>query len=69
MFVALTVLYSHLLSYIHEWGKECCVEKCTRKERMGIIWWKAGIWKPRGIRKGFERGNAPYAWGRRMLNI
>jgi hypothetical protein len=27
----------------HEWGKECYVEKCTRKERMEIIWWKAGI--------------------------
>jgi hypothetical protein len=22
----------------HESGKECYVEKCTRKERMGIIW-------------------------------
>jgi hypothetical protein len=51
-----------LLSYCqmkHEWGNECYVEKCTRKERMGIIWWKAEIWKLRGIRKGFERGRCP----------
>jgi hypothetical protein len=47
----------------HEWGKECYVEKCTRKERMGIIWWKAGIWKLRGIRKGFERGRCPLCLG------
>jgi hypothetical protein len=29
----------------YEWGKESNVNKCTRKERMGIIWLKAGIWK------------------------
>jgi hypothetical protein len=40
----------------HEWGKERDIEKCTRKERMGIIWLKAGIWKLRGIRRDFERG-------------
>jgi hypothetical protein len=27
------------------------------KERMGIAWLKAGIWKLRGIRRGFERGH------------
>jgi hypothetical protein len=37
-----------------EWGKESYIDKCTRKERMGIIWWKAGIWKLRRIRRGFE---------------
>jgi hypothetical protein len=26
---------------------------------MGIIWLKAGIWKLRGIRRGFERGRCP----------
>jgi hypothetical protein len=30
---------------------------------MGIIWWKAGIWKLRGIRKGFERGRCPLCLG------
>jgi hypothetical protein len=44
----------------HEWGKESYIEKCTRKERMGIIWWKGGI----------SRGeDAPYVWGRRMRSI
>jgi hypothetical protein len=39
----------------HEWGKESYIDKCTRKERMGTIWLKAGIFKLRGIRRGFER--------------
>jgi hypothetical protein len=39
----------------YEWGKESFIDKCTRKERMGIIWLKAGIWKLRGIGRGFER--------------
>jgi hypothetical protein len=39
----------------YEWGKVSYIDKCTRKERMGIIWLKAGIWKLRGIRRGFER--------------
>jgi hypothetical protein len=47
----------------HEWGKECYVERCTRKERMGMIWWRAGIWKLRRIRKGFERGRCPLCLG------
>jgi hypothetical protein len=34
----------------YEWGKECYIDKCTRKERIGIIWLKAGIW----ILKTFE---------------
>jgi hypothetical protein len=38
-------------------------------ERRGIIWWKAGIWKLRGIRRVFERGDVPYGWGRRMISI
>jgi hypothetical protein len=46
-----------------EWGKESYIEKCTRKERMGIIWLKAGIWKLRGIGRGFERGRWPQCLG------
>jgi hypothetical protein len=46
-----------------EWGKETHIDKCTRKERMGIIWWKAGIWKLRGIRRGLERGRCPLCLG------
>jgi hypothetical protein len=29
----------------HKWGKESYIDECTMKERMGIIWLKAGIWK------------------------
>jgi hypothetical protein len=47
----------------HEWGKESYTGKCTRKERMGIIWCKAGIWKLRGIRRGFKRGRCPLFGG------
>jgi hypothetical protein len=43
--------------FINEWGKESYIEKCTRKERMGIIWLKAGI------RRGFERGRCPLCLG------
>jgi hypothetical protein len=28
------------------------------------IWWKAGIWKLRGIRRGFERGRSPLCLGK-----
>jgi hypothetical protein len=47
----------------HKWGKESYIDECTRKERMGIIWLKAGIWKLRGIRRGFERGRCPLCQG------
>jgi hypothetical protein len=46
----------------HDWGKESYIDKCTRKEGMGIIWLKAGIWKLRGIRRGFEKGRCPLCW-------
>jgi hypothetical protein len=43
----------------HERSKESYIDECTRKERMGIIWLKAGIWKLREIRRGFDRGRCP----------
>jgi hypothetical protein len=46
-----------------ELGKESYVDECTRKERMGIIWLKAGIWKLRGIRRGFGKGRCPNVLG------
>jgi hypothetical protein len=48
----------------YEWGKESYIDKCTRKERKGIIWWKAGIWKLRGTRRGFKRGRCPLYLGK-----
>jgi hypothetical protein len=47
-----------------KWGKESYEDtNCTRNERMGIIWLKAGIWKLRGIRRGFARGRCPSCLG------
>jgi hypothetical protein len=46
----------------YEWGKESYIDKCTRKERIGIIWLKAGIWKLRRIRRGLEKGQCPLCW-------
>jgi hypothetical protein len=41
----------------YEWGKESYIDRCTRKERMGIIWLKAGI------RRDFERERSPLCLG------
>jgi hypothetical protein len=46
-----------------EWGKEGYIEKCTKKERIVVIWWKAGIWKLKGIRGDFEKGRCPLCGG------
>jgi hypothetical protein len=52
-----------------KWVNESYIDECTGKERMGIIWLKAGIWKQRGIRREFERKHFPQCLGRRKLNI
>jgi hypothetical protein len=41
-----------------------CTDGIMRKGRMGIIRLKAGIWKQKEIRRGFERGRCPLFWGR-----
>jgi hypothetical protein len=46
-----------------EWGKKWYIDKCTRKERIGVTWWKVGIWKLKGIRGGLEKGRCPYVGG------
>jgi hypothetical protein len=46
-----------------EWGKESYIDERTRKERMGTIWLKAGIWKLRGIRREYDRGRCPIYLG------
>jgi hypothetical protein len=48
------MLMVHQLQHSNEWGKECYIG--TRKERIGVIWLKAGIWKLKGIRRGLEKG-------------
>jgi hypothetical protein len=32
---------------------------CSRNERNGLAWLKAGVWKLRGIRRGWEKGICP----------
>jgi hypothetical protein len=32
---------------------------CTRNERSGLAWFRTGIKKLRGMRKGFEKGRCP----------
>jgi hypothetical protein len=39
-----------------EWGKEVHSVCCTRNERNGLAWLKTGIWKLRGMRRGFVNG-------------
>jgi hypothetical protein len=34
------------------WWKKAYVNCCYRKERNRIAWWRTGIWKMKGIRKG-----------------
>jgi hypothetical protein len=57
MNVKISLIFYFEMKY--EWGKESYIDKCTRKERMGITWLRVGIWKLRGIRRGFERGRWP----------
>jgi hypothetical protein len=42
-----------------EWAREEYIVCCTRNERSGLAWFKTGICKMRGIRKGFDKGRCP----------
>jgi hypothetical protein len=41
-----------------EWAREQYIS-CKRNERSGLAWFKTGIRKLRGMRKGFEKGRCP----------
>jgi hypothetical protein len=41
------------------WDREDCVMCGSRNDRMGIAWFRAGIWKLRGIMKGLEIRRCP----------
>jgi hypothetical protein len=43
-----------------EWGREEFIDCCNRNDRRGMTWWRLGIWKLRGSRKGVEKGTCPY---------
>jgi hypothetical protein len=36
---------------------------CSRNDRRGIAWFRAGTWKSRGMRKGLESGRCPLCNG------
>jgi hypothetical protein len=46
-------------------AKKSCIDGIMRKERIGIIWLKTGIWKLKEIRRGFERGRCPLCLGKK----
>ena len=45
------------------WGERLRVEWCVRKERIGIAWLVAGVWKLKGIRKNVDKGRCPPCLG------
>jgi hypothetical protein len=42
-----------------EWGKEKYTVCCVRNERNGLGWFKPGVWKSRGVKRGFVKGRCP----------
>jgi hypothetical protein len=42
-----------------EWAREKYISCSSRTERSGLACFKTGIWKLRGMRKGFEKGRCP----------
>jgi hypothetical protein len=51
------------------WDKEHYVMCGSRNDRMGIAWFRASIWKWRGIRKGLEIGRCPQFLSRKWQII
>jgi hypothetical protein len=45
------------------WDREDYVMCGSRNDRMRIAWFRAGIWKLRGIRRGLEVGRCPLCNG------
>jgi hypothetical protein len=41
------------------WASKEYVTCCSRKDRSGMEWFKAGIWKQRGTRKGLQNRRCP----------
>jgi hypothetical protein len=41
-----------------EWGRELYTFCCKLNDRNAIAWFRLGIWKLRGLRKGVERGKS-----------
>jgi hypothetical protein len=42
-----------------ECAREQYISCCSSTERSGLAWFKTGIWKLRGMRKGFQKERCP----------
>jgi hypothetical protein len=42
-----------------EWAREKYISCCSRTKRSSLAWFKTGIWKLGGMRKGSEKGKCP----------
>jgi hypothetical protein len=42
-----------------EWRREMYIDQRNLNERNGLAWFTLGIWKPRGKRRGAEKGTCP----------
>jgi hypothetical protein len=51
-----------------EWGREEYIDCCNRYERRCMAWWRLGIWKLRGSRKGVEKGTCSLCLGKEDTN-
>jgi hypothetical protein len=49
-----------------KWDREEYIKLCSIDERNRLPWMKAGVWKLRGIRRGWEKEHAPYAGAIKM---
>jgi hypothetical protein len=50
-----------------KWDREEYIELCSRNERNGLAWMKAGVLKLRGIRRGLEKGTCPLCRGNKHV--
>jgi hypothetical protein len=41
---------------------------CSRNKRNELDWMKAGVWKLRGIKRGWEKGTCPLYMGNEDVN-
>jgi intein-encoded DNA endonuclease-like protein len=60
------VLYQEMK---YKWSREEYIKLCCRNERNGLAWMKAGVWKLRGIRRGWKKGTCPYEGAMKILSI
>jgi hypothetical protein len=47
-----------------EWGRKEYIDCCNINERRCMAWWRFGIWKLRGSRKGVEKGTCSLCLGK-----